>query len=450
VRQRVGKLRHSLMTRVLLIGKDGRSDCVAEALQRSGAEIHALCDFAHPGLRRRSVGLRIAPTHDVAAVVAFAREVKPDLVFVGPEDPLAAGVVDALQAALGVPCVGPTRELARIESSKSFARELVARHGIPGNPEHRVFREDAGLRAYLEALGGFVIKPDGLTGGKGVKVFGDHLHSIDEGLAYAVELLRAGPVVVEEKLDGEEFSFQSFTDGETVVDSVPVQDHKRALEGDRGPNTGGMGSYSCEDHLLPFLRAEHIEAARGINAAVVRALGAETGRPYRGILYGGFMVTAGGVRLIEYNARLGDPEAMNVLPLLETDFLALCLGVAGGHLARVPVSFRRQATVCKYLVPEGYPERPLRNVPVEVPDGEPWAAEGARMYYAAVRESGGQVVLSGSRAFAFVAAASTVSAAAAIVDRALPTIRGPLIHRRDIGSAELLDKRVQHLRRLGV
>jgi len=439
------------MTRVLVIGKDGRTDCIGEALTAGGADLSALSDFEIPGLRKRSSHFCVAKTDNIAAVLAFVRETKPDLIVVGPEEPLAAGVVDEIQRVFGIPCVGPTKSLARIESSKAFARRLLSKYGIAGNPEHRVFDQMEGIDEYLRELGEFVIKPDGLTGGKGVKVFGDHLNSIEEALQYAREIFESskGPVIVEEKLDGEEFSFQSFCDGETVVDTIPVQDHKRALEGDRGPNTGGMGSYSCEDGSLPFLKPEHLLAAKETNAAVARALASETGEPYRGILYGGFMATASGVRLIEYNARFGDPEAMNVLPLLKSNFLELCMGIATGHLGRLRVEFQAKATVCKYLVPQGYPDSPVRNVPIEIPQHEEqWREKGVRMYYAAVRESGGSVILTGSRALAFVAMADSVYAASDLAEWAVRQIRGPVVHRSDIGTRALIQKRVSHMERL--
>lgn len=432
--------------KVLLLGKDGRTDCLAEALQAGGAAVYAMCDFRHPGLRRRAVQFRQGRTGDPGAVLDFAREVKPDLAVIGPEDPLAAGVVDRLQDALGVPCVGPTARLARIESSKSFARRLLTEFALPGNIEHRIFSSMDGLDGYLRHLGQFVIKPDGLTGGKGVKVFGDHLASVEEALAYASALLASGGViVVEEKLEGEEFSLQSFCDGETVVDTIPVQDHKRAWEGDTGPNTGGMGSYSCEDHGLPFLEARHLRAASEINAAVARALREKLGQPYRGILYGGFMLTAGGVRLLEYNARMGDPEAMNVLGLLDTNFLTVCQAIAGGGLGPEHVRFKARASVCKYVVPKNYPTDAVRGSAIDVAL-VPAVGEDLRVYFGAVEEANGQMLLMGSRAVAVVGMGRTVAEAEAIAERAAQGVRGPVEHRRDIGTAGLLQRRVEHIR----
>ncbi len=440
------------MRKVLLIGKDARSDCMADALGRAGAAVYTICDLPnHPGLARRSKLFRCGRTDDVGEVLAFAREVRPDLVVVGPEDPLANGVVDAIQAELGgVPCVGPTRALARLESSKSFTRRLLTTHRIAGNVAHRTFTRDDtpdDIEGYLRDLGAFVVKADGLMGGKGVKVFGDQLQSIDEALAYARSLLARGPIVVEEKVEGEEFSLQSLCDGRTVVDTIPVQDHKRALEGDRGPNTGGMGSYSCADHRLPFLTEAQVRAASSINRAVFAALQEEVGQPYHGILYGGFMATPDGVRVLEYNARFGDPEVMNVLPLLRGDFLELCWAIGAGQLDRVRVEFERRATVCKYVVPEGYPDAPVKDAVVRV--GElPADGDDLRVYYAAVREEHGDIRLTGSRAIAVVAVADALATAGEMVEAAIGRVHGPVTHRRDIGTAELIQRRVQHMEQL--
>lgn len=437
------------MTKVLVIGTDGRTTCMADALRRGGAAVYCMCDFESPGLRSMAEAFRRGKTDDPEQVVAFAREVRPDLVVVGPEAPLAAGVVDRLADELRIPCVGPTRSLARIESSKSFTRELLRKHAVPGAVEFRSFRSLDGLEDYLRKLGEFVVKADGLMGGKGVKVFGDHLSSVEEALAFAGEILAKGQVVViEEKIEGEEFSLQSLSDGESVVHTIPVQDHKRAWEGDRGPNTGGMGSYSCEDGSLPFLAREQLAEARAINARVARSLQDEVGAPYRGVLYGGFMATADGVRVLEYNARFGDPEAMNVIPLLRgASFLEVCAAIASGTLGKLRIEFEPLATVCKYLVPEGYPDRTVRDARIRA-DALPPARDDLRIYPAAVKASAGDLVMTGSRAIAFLGIAGSVERAGRIVEEAIASIAGPVAHRADIGTRELLEKRVRHLEEL--
>jgi phosphoribosylamine--glycine ligase len=417
-----------------VIGKDGRTSAIERCLLESPRVAGPLLRFTEwKGEKAREQILR------------SASERRPDFVIVGPEEPLADGIVDALEA-LGIPCVGPTRNLARLESSKAFTRELLSRHNIPGNPRYSVFDSSRGLAEHLQGLNGYVVKPDGLTGGKGVKLSGEHLHSVDEAVAYCEELLRRDParVVIEEKLDGEEFSLQSFCDGMHVVDMVAVQDHKRAGEGDTGPNTGGMGSYSCEDHSLPFLRPTHLQQASDINAAVAAALWKETGEKYKGILYGGFMVTRDGLRLLEYNARFGDPETMNVLSLLETDLVDICEAIIEERLHKLPIRFRRQATVCKYVVPQGYPDNPVKGALIDlrgVPDDSP----NFRFYKAAVEERNGHLHMTGSRAVACVGIGSTLAEAEKVAEQAASAIKGPVFHRRDIGTRALIQKRIAHV-----
>jgi phosphoribosylamine--glycine ligase len=425
--------------RIAVVGKDGRTSAITASFSRSPK--------LNGAVKCLSPWKSAAPDEATGEVLRAARDFKPDLVFIGPEAPLAAGVVDVLQKE-GIACIGPTRSLARLEASKAFTRELLRRHGIPGNPEHRSFRTLGGFDDYARALGEFVVKPDGLTSGKGVKVSGEHLASIAEAHAYAEELLRSGhpAVIVEEKLDGEEFSLQSFSDGLNVVDMPVVQDHKRAFEGDTGPNTGGMGSYSCEDHRLPFLSEEDVRAASAINAAVARALLQDTGERYRGILYGGFMLTRRGVYLIEYNVRFGDPEALNVLSLLETDLVDVCEAIVRGSLDDTPVVFSRLATVCKYVAPEGYPDQPVTNRRIEL-ERVPEQSTRLRHYLAAVDQRPDGLYLTGSRAVAFVGVGRTLEEAEAIAEEAVSAVGGPVYHRRDIGTRALVSRRCEHIRR---
>jgi fusion protein PurCD len=224
-----------------------------------------------------------------------------------------------------------------------------------------------------------------------------------------------------------------------------VQDHKRAKEDDLGPNTGGMGSYSCEDHLLPFLTADQIDEARQINTEVANALFKETGERYKGILYGGFMATKHGIRVIEYNARFGDPEVMNVLPLLEGDFIDICEAIIGGTLDQVSVGFKQKASVCKYVVPEDYPTNPVRNKKIDTTK-LPTNNENLRVFYGAVNSKGGDLYLTGSRALAIVGIGKNLQEAEQIAESAASTIQGPVFHRSDIGTSDLIAKRVNHMR----
>lgn len=438
--------------RVLVVGKDARTDAIAAACLASPErpELYALAEMRSPGFveKCRDVFERRTLT-DLAELKSVVHEVQPDLVIIGPEEPLEAGYVDVLNS-LAIPAFGPTKQLARVESSKAWARELLEQYDIPGNPEYRVFRSGEGLERYMEELGSFVVKPDGLTAGKGVRVFGEHFDSIGEALAYAENVLEVdGKVQIEQKLEGEEFSLQTITDGSSVIHCPVVQDHKRAYAGDSGPNTGGMGSYSCPDFSLPFLDPDDLREARSINERVIDALAASTGERYKGVLYGGFMATAEGVRLIEYNSRFGDPEALNVLPILNGDFFEMCLAVAHGELGRVSASFARKATVCKYIVPDAYPEASPNPGKIAVPERYLNQSD-LRWYWAACRETKEGVCLTSSRSGAVVGIADSVAEAERIAESAAINIESgsPVRHRPDIGRGDVVEARVRHMRSL--
>ncbi len=427
------------MKKVLLVGNGAREHVIAETLKKSDAQLFCYGKAKNPGLLTLAEDYKTGSVEDFAAIRDYALRVKPDFAFIGPDDPIGAGLADALLE-VGIHSVAPLKTVARLESSKGFTRELVNKYHIPGNPKYKVFFEEAGMEDFLKELGEhFVVKADGLMGGKGVKVSGDHLNGHAEGLAYARECLQAaGREVIEEKLVGQEFSLMSFVDGVHTVEMPAVQDHKRAFDGDKGPNTGGMGSYSDADHSLPFLKPSDIDEARAITHLVAKALVQETGAQFKGIMYGGFIATANGVRLIEYNARFGDPEAMNVLPLLNTNFVHVCEAVINGDLNTLKVEFAKKATVCKYLVPEGYPDKPVKGQPIEVGS----VPAGVRMYYSSVDQTPSGLMLSSSRAVAFVGVADSIMEAEQLAQSACNTVKGPVFYRKDIGTAELIAKRV--------
>ncbi len=439
--------------RVLLIGNGAREHVIGETLCSSGAEVFTYGKARNPGLIALSADYEVGgfkSKEDFDHIKNYARKIEPDFAFVGPDDPIADGVVDLLLEE-NIRSVAPLKTVARLESSKSFTRDLVAKYGIPGNPRFKIFlKDEAGIeqkmKEFMNELGGnYVVKADGLMGGKGVKVSGEHLKTMEEGLAYAVECVNAaGKVVIEEKFIGQEFSLMSFCDGVNTYEMPAVQDHKRAYEGDQGPNTGGMGSYSDANHLLPFLKQSDIDEARVITQKVAAALLQETGAQFKGIMYGGFIATANGVRLIEYNARFGDPESMNVLPILKTNFTDVCQAVINGDLNQLKVEFYNKATVCKYIVPEGYPENPVKGQKIEI--GQ--IPQGVKMYYSSVDQTSEGLILSSSRAVAFVGIADDLGAAEKIAQSACSSVKGPVFYRKDVGTEALIQKRVEMMKKL--
>ncbi len=432
---------------ILVIGSGAREHAIVRALDRSTQEkaIYCLASNMNPGIAELCTDFTVGNINDPEIVVSFAKETDATLAIVGPENPLAQGVADALWGA-GVKTIGPKKDLAQLETSKAFTRNLLKAYNIPGGPKYQTFDTLDGVAEFLNVLGeNYVVKYDGLAGGKGVKVAGDHLHTHDEALAYCQELVDSGgEFVIEEKFVGEEFSLMSFCDGDNLKHMPAVQDHKRAYEGDTGPNTGGMGTYSDANHSLPFLTNNDISQALEINIQTARAIKDKFGVGYKGILYGGFMATASGVRLVEYNARFGDPEAMNVLSLLESDFIDICIGVADGTLDQVDVQFANKATVCKYAVPDGYPDSPVKGEPIDVSKVK--NLDG--LFFASVDFKGTSLVEAGSRTIAMVGVADTISDAEALAEKEVSSISGPLFHRTDIGTDKIVQKRVDHMNSL--
>ncbi|WP_435332931.1 phosphoribosylamine--glycine ligase [Haloarchaeobius sp. TZWWS8] len=424
---------------VLLVGGGGREHAIARALddspERAEFDLYACAGNRNPGIARLVDGFEALDTSDTDAVVAYAADVGASLAVIGPEKPLAEGVVDALEEA-GVYAFGPKQADARIEVDKSFQREFMAENDVPGCPDFAVFEDmDAACEYIDEYDGDLAVKPAGLTGGKGVRVTGDQITKEE-----AKEYLRESDyekVVLEERLVGEEFTIQAFVANGDVLITPAVQDHKRAYEGDEGPNTGGMGSYSDAGFQLPFMTELDSFEAMEIMKATVAGLD-----DYRGILYGQFMLTADGVKVVEFNARFGDPEAMNTLPVLETDFFEVVRAARDGD--RLPeLDFANKATVCKYAVPEGYPTDPKAGAKVQVDED---SAGDALLFYASVDERDDGIYTTTSRSFAVVGVADTIAEAEEIAEDALAVAGEEGLHmRHDIGTAELVQQRIDHV-----
>lgn len=409
--------------KVLVVGHGAREHAIARKLAEEDVELHAAMSRRNPGIAGLARRVEII---DLTKPESYDRFKGVDIAFIGPEAPLAAGVADRLNE-MGVPVVGPTRALAKIEWSKAFTRSFLQKHGIEGNPEFSICRNLEEVRRFLRDHPEVAVKPDVLTGGKGVKITGEHLNSAAEVEAYASErIVSDGLVVLEERLVGREFTLQTFTDGDRVEVMPLVRDYKRALDGDRGPNTGSMGSFSCPHHGLPDLPGAVVQRGEEIMKRTVRELSEAVGR-FKGILYGGFMNTTEGVFLLEYNVRFGDPEALNVLALLKTPLLGVGWEIIDGRLTTP--TFQRKATVCVYLVPEGYPTSPKKGAPVSI---EP--PQSSELYYASVHEESGGIYTTSSRSVALLAKGGSVGEARERVYVDVPRIRGDLFYRRDIAA----------------
>lgn len=428
--------------KILLVGNGAREHAIAEYVKRNGYKLYGFLSAKNPGITRISEEYKLGDILS-SEVSKYAVAKDADVVIIGPEAPLSAGVVDEILD-YGISCIGPEKDLAKIETDKIFARKLMEEYAIKGLPKFCVFDNSnkEKISEFIEREGNVVVKPVGLTGGKGVKVMGCQLNGKDEAKFYADEIIgKEGKVLIEEKIDGEEFTIQGFCDGERVIGSPAVQDHKAAYENDLGPNTGGMGSYSSSQNLLPFMSKEDYDEGLKIMNSVLDALKKKTGREYVGFLYGQFMAEKEGVKVVEFNARLGDPEAMNILPILKDNFIEKMID---GNLTEL--NFEKSATVCKYLVPSGYPDNP-ESTKVKVEENKILKNNG-RVYYASVREENGEIFTSKSRAIGVLGISEEIKDAEKIAEECTRHISGNLYHRRDIGTSELINKRIEHMKKL--
>jgi len=418
---------------VLLVGGGGREHAIARAAADDCA-LYACASVRNPGIRRLADGFESIDETDAEAVAEYATAVDADLAVIGPESALEAGVADALDDA-GVYAFGPRAAAARLETDKAYQREFMERNAIPGCPDYAVFDDMDAACEHIEGYDGdLAVKPAGLTGGKGVKVIGDQV-TAEEAKTY---LRDSGydRVVLEERLVGEEFTVQAFVANGDVRTTPAVQDHKRAYEGDEGPNTGGMGSYTDTGSSLPFMAEGDYDAAVDVLEAVVDAL-----PEYKGVLYGQFMLTDEGPKVVEFNARFGDPEAMNSLPVLDTPFVDVLVAARDGD-ALPELEFSGEATVCKYAVPDGYPTDPDAGAAIAV-DEE--SAGDALLYYASVDERDGRLYTTTSRAFAVVGRGDSIAAAEAQAEDALAAAGDRVRIRHDIGTADLVQRRIDHM-----
>ncbi|KZX16326.1 phosphoribosylamine--glycine ligase [Methanobrevibacter filiformis] len=422
---------------VLVVGTGAREHAICESL-KDDVKLFAYMNNKNPGIARIT-DYKQGDEGDIKKVAEFAAEKNIDIAVIGPEAPLGKGIVDELEK-VGVSSVGPNINAAKIETDKSFMRNLFEEYKIPGSLTYKVFDNYQDISDFLDDYEkDVVVKPVGLTGGKGVKIVGDHLKDNNEAKAYGKEVIDSKmggfpQVIIEERLVGEEFTIQAFSDGDHLAAMPAAQDHPHAFEGNQGPITGGMGSYSDSNGLLPFLSKKDYDYAVSIMEKTIKAI-KNKASPYKGILYGQFMLCEDGPRLIEYNARFGDPEVMNVLPLIKTPMIDVCESIVDGNLKNV--EFETKASVCKYIVPAGYPETKYADELIKV-DEEKINALGAKVFYAAVKQKDDGVYTTSSRALGIVGTGDTIESSEKIAEDACKFVSGNVYHRRDIGTDKLL------------
>ena len=388
----------------MVIGGGGREHAIIKKLKENPAVEVIYCLPGNGGIAADAACVPEIGAKDIPAQVAFAKAHGVDYAVVAPDDPLALGAVDALTAA-GIPCFGPDAKAAVIEASKAFSKDLMKKYGIP-TAKYEVFTDAESACAYIDAQGApIVVKADGLALGKGV-VVAQTVEEAKKAVRSMIEEKAFGAsgarVVIEEFMTGPEVSVLSFTDGETVVPMVSSMDHKCALNGDRGPNTGGMGTVAPNPYYTKEIAAVCMET---IFLPTIRAMKAE-GRPFKGCLYFGLMLTKDGPRVVEYNCRFGDPETQVVLPLLESDLLTVMQATTNGTLSDADVVFSDASACCVVVASEGYPVKYESGFPIVMTQ-----ETAAHTYVAGAKRSADGLVTSGGRVLGVTAVADTLSGA---------------------------------------
>ncbi len=440
--------------KIIVIGNGGREHAICFALFKSPQqpEIWNIATAINPGIKNLGVHIKLVDSlDDFNALQTLIKKINATLVIPGPEVILAAGVTDVCNE-MGIPCFGPTKECAQLESSKSWTRNILRDNGVADAcPDYLVsmnVNDSERKEFFIKWKGQIVVKADGLLGGKGVLVAGDHFETFEEADAFAQKSIeKFGRVVLEEKLIGIEFSLLSVVDGETVLDFRACQDHKRVGDGDTGPQTGGMGVISDEQGSLPFLTKKDLELAHDITVRSMKAVEKETGEKFIGIMYGGFIATAKGVQLIEYNVRFGDPEALNILATLETDFVVICEAACSSDLKSISqLEFTPIATVQKYLCAPGYPDAPQKGVEMKLP--AEWNHNHAEVFFAGATEEDGQFISNGGRVLGIIGFGKDLQEANTYCEKIITKIESNLFYRTDIGSETLTQQRIEMMKKL--
>jgi len=419
--------------KLLVIGSGGREHALAWKLARSPRISRVFIAPGNAGTLREDGLVNIAAV-STPALIDFARKEAVAFTVVGPEAPLAEGIVDEFQDA-GLKIFGPTRSAAKLESSKDFAKRFMQRHGIP-TAAYSAFSEAAPAHAYIDQRGApIVIKADGLAAGKGVVVAASaaEAHAAVDRMLVDNQMGEAGRrIVIEEFLDGEEASFIVLADGRRALALATSQDHKRLLDGDRGPNTGGMGAYSPAPVVTPAI---HAKVMREVIQPAIAGM-EKDGTPYSGFLYAGLMITReGGARVLEFNCRLGDPETQPIIMRLKSDFVALIESALAGTLDNVEAEWDRRVALCVVLAAHGYPDAPRRGDTIE---GLPLPQEDCHVFHAGTALNGDAVVTGGGRVLAVTALGGNMSAAQRRAYEIVESIHFEgMQFRRDIGHRAL-------------
>jgi len=416
--------------RVLVIGSGGREHALCWSIAASPLADRLYCAPGNAGIAEEAECVALRPG-DTAGIIAFCRRAAIDFVVVGPEAPLVGGLVDALEGE-GIAAFGPNRAAAALEGSKGFMKDLCAREAIPTG-RYRRFRDAAAAKAYIAAEGApIVVKADGLAAGKGVTVAATVVEAsaaVDAALGEGRFGAAGAEIVVEEYLEGEEASFFDLVDGANALPLAAAQDHKRVGDGDTGPNTGGMGAYSPAVAVTPAIEGQVMER---IILPTVRAMGRD-GRPFKGVLYAGLMLTAEGPKLLEYNVRFGDPETQALMMRLKSDLLPALIASRDGNLKDVDLRWYDEAALCVVMAAKGYPDDPQRGSEIRGLDRAA-SDPDIKIFHAGTRSDGTRLLADGGRVLGVTARGADLTLARERAYRAVDRIDWPEgFCRRDIG-----------------
>jgi len=416
--------------RVLVVGSGGREHALAWAIAASPLVDQVYCAPGNAGIAEDAECVPIA-VGDTAGLIAFCHKAAIDFVVVGPEAPLVAGLVDALESA-GIAAFGPSQAAAALEGSKGFLKDLCAREGIP-TAAYRRFRDAAAAKAYIAAQGvPIVVKADGLAAGKGVTIaatLAEAYAAVDMALGEARFGAAGAEIVVEECLQGEEASFFALVDGTNALPLAAAQDHKRVGDGDTGPNTGGMGAFSPAPLVTPAVEDMVMER---IILPTVRAMHRD-GRPFKGVLYAGLMLTEAGPQLLEYNVRFGDPECQVLMMRLRSDLMPALIATRDGILKEVDLRWYDEAALCVVMAARGYPDDPQRGSEIRGLDAAASDPE-TKIFHAGTRHDGDRLLADGGRVLGVTALGDDLAAARDRAYRAVDKVDWPEgFCRRDIG-----------------
>lgn len=420
--------------RILLIGDSAVDHAIAKSLKKSKKceELIVYAGSINNGIKTIADIYHVGDLNDMKMLQGFAMKNNPDFAIISSSKILAHGIVDILQL-IGIPCVGPSKNMAKLESSKSFMLDLFKKYKIPYIAKYKTFRSGDGIMRFASSLNKIVIKPDGITDKSEVAVQGIHFETLESGVLYAQDCLeKNSKIIVQEKLIGEEFTLMSFIDGKKIIDMPASQNCKRAFNKNQGPNTNGMGAY-VNENILAFLTEKDLKIAHKLNLYAINIIQKEYKNLYKGIICGNFIKTKDGIRLLEYNVRFGDPDAINALELLESDFVDICDAIIHGKLNEINVQFSKKASISKYIVVKNYPENKSKEIKISKdinPDS---------IFYANDNENDNKICV-------LLENKGNLELAYNKIEKNMKKIKGEIFHREDIGSKESIKEKVDFIK----